>query len=55
LQEERRELAALREPYARLTAREREVMAHVVAGLLSKQIAGKLAAAERTVNTARTS
>jgi FixJ family two-component response regulator len=49
LQEERREVAALRERYARLTAREREVMAHVVAGLLNKQIAGELAASERTV------
>jgi len=49
LQEERREEAALRERYARLTAREREVMAHVVAGLLNKQIAGELAASERTV------
>jgi FixJ family two-component response regulator len=48
-QEERREEAALRERYARLTAREREVMAHVVAGLLNKQIAGDLAASERTV------
>jgi FixJ family two-component response regulator len=48
-QEERRELAALRERYARLTAREREVMAHVVSGLLNKQIAGELAASERTV------
>jgi FixJ family two-component response regulator len=49
LQEERRERAALRERYARLTAREREVMAHVVAGLLNKQIAGELASSERTV------
>jgi FixJ family two-component response regulator len=49
LQGERRELAAIRERYARLTAREREVMAHVVAGLLNKQIAGELDASERTV------
>lgn len=49
LQEERREREALRERYARLTAREREVMAHVVAGLLNKQIAGELSASERTV------
>ncbi len=48
-QEERRELAALHERYARLTAREREVMAHVVSGLLNKQIAGELATSERTV------
>ena len=49
LQEERRELTALRERYGRLTAREREVMAHVVAGMLNKQIAGELDASERTV------
>jgi FixJ family two-component response regulator len=49
LQEEGREVAALRERYARLTAREREVMGHVVAGLLNKQIAGELAASERTI------
>jgi FixJ family two-component response regulator len=49
LQEERREWAVLRERYGRLTAREREVMAHVVAGLLNKQIAGEVAASERTV------
>jgi FixJ family two-component response regulator len=48
-QAERREVVALRERYARLTAREREVMAHVVAGLLNKQIAGELAASERTI------
>jgi FixJ family two-component response regulator len=46
---ERRDVAVLRERYARLTAREREVMAHVVAGLLNKQIAGELAASERTI------
>jgi FixJ family two-component response regulator len=49
LQEECRELAALRERYSRLTARERQVMARVVAGLLNKQIASELAASERTV------
>ena len=49
LQRERCEAAALRERYARLTAREREVMAHVVAGSLNKQIAGELAASERTI------
>ena len=49
VQEERRELAALSDRYARLTAREREVMAHVVAGLLNKQIARTIAASERTV------
>jgi FixJ family two-component response regulator len=45
----RLEAEALRERYERLTPREREVMALVVAGLLNKQIAGQLATAERTV------
>jgi FixJ family two-component response regulator len=49
LQEERREVTALRERYARLTTREREVMARVVAGSLNKQIAAELAASERTI------
>jgi FixJ family two-component response regulator len=45
----RRELDALRERYALLTGREREVMALVVAGRLNKQIAGELSTSERTV------
>jgi len=45
----RRADAALRGRYERLTAREREVMALVVAGLLNKQIAGELGATERTI------
>jgi FixJ family two-component response regulator len=45
----RRELDALRERYARLTGREREVMALVVAGRLNKQIASELSTSERTV------
>jgi len=45
----RRELDELRERYARLTGREREVMALVVAGRLNKQIAGDLSTSERTV------
>jgi FixJ family two-component response regulator len=44
-----REVGALRERYERLTPREREVLPLVVAGLLNKQIAGELAASERTV------
>ena len=46
---ERREIDSLRERYARLTPREREVLPLVVAGMLNKQIAGELAASERTV------
>jgi FixJ family two-component response regulator len=44
-----RELDALRERYARLTGREREVMALVIAGRLNKQIASELSTSERTV------
>lgn len=47
--EERREATVLRDRYARLTPRERDVMALVVAGMLNKQIAGELATAERTI------
>jgi FixJ family two-component response regulator len=42
-------LTQLRGCYESLTAREREVMACVVSGMLNKQIAGKLRAAEKTV------
>lgn len=45
----RLEVEALRERYERLTPREREVLTLVAAGLLNKQIAGELAASERTV------
>jgi FixJ family two-component response regulator len=48
-QRARREIDALRDRFARLTAREREVMALVVAGRLNKQIAGELATTERTI------
>ena len=55
---EQRELisqtAALRQCYASLTPREAEVMTHVVAGLLNKQIAGDLDIGERTVKAHRT-
>lgn len=46
---DRREATALRRRYERLTPREREVMARVVAGLLNKQIAGELSTTERTI------
>ena len=45
----RRQADSLHERYARLTAREREVMAHIVAGRLNKQIAADLATSERTI------
>lgn len=43
------ERAALRERYNSLTPREREVMKHVVAGMLNKQIAAALNVGEKTV------
>ena len=45
--------AALAERYARLTPREREVMAHVATGKLNKQIAGDLGIAEQTIKVHR--
>jgi FixJ family two-component response regulator len=50
---ERLERAALNRRYARLTPREQEVMASVVAGLLNKQIAAELGAAEKTIKAHR--
>jgi FixJ family two-component response regulator len=47
------EVKALRERYASLTRREREVMAWVVAGLLNKQIAAELGTSEITVKAHR--
>jgi FixJ family two-component response regulator len=52
-QEGRAELAELRGRYRSLTPREREVMQHVVSGLLNKQIAGKLGTSEVTVKLHR--
>lgn len=48
-QRSREEVGAIRERYERLTPREREVMALVVAGRLNKQIADELGLSERTV------
>lgn len=45
--------AELRRRYASLTPREREVMAHVVAGLLNKQIAARLSLSEVTIKVHR--
>ena len=46
-------LAALREHLAMLTPREREVLDHVVAGELNKQIAGHLGTVEKTIKVHR--
>ena len=50
---ERNQLSELRVRYESLTAREREVMARVVAGLLNKQIAADFGTAEATVKEQR--
>ncbi len=50
---QRREASALRERYALLTLRERQVMALVVSGKLNKQIGGDLGISEITVKAHR--
>ena len=47
------DMAELRERYASLTAREQEVMTHVVRGLLNKQIASEMGVTESTVKLHR--
>ena len=47
------EMRALRDRYASLSAREREVMALVVSGLLNKQVGGELGISEITVKAHR--
>jgi len=46
-------MSAMRVCYSSLTQRERDVLVHVVAGRLNKQIAADLSLAERTVKLAR--
>jgi FixJ family two-component response regulator len=53
LRQQQGELAQLRECYAKLTAREREVMSLVVSGMLTKQIASTLAMSEITATVHR--
>ena len=50
---QQRELTALKDRYAVLSPREREVFPLVVAGLLNKQIASELGTSERTVKAHR--
>ena len=53
LRQQQAEIAQLQERYAKLTARERDVMRLVVSGMLTKQIASKLALSEVTATVHR--
>ncbi len=53
VQRERRQIQDLRDRFDELTAREREVMDLVAAGLLNKQVAGELGISEITVKIHR--
>jgi FixJ family two-component response regulator len=46
-------MAADRERLARLTPREREVLSHLIAGKLNKQIAADLGTSEQTIKVHR--
>ncbi len=47
------ETAKLRQRFATLTPREQEVFAHVVAGMLNKQVAAELGTSEKTIKVHR--
>jgi FixJ family two-component response regulator len=51
--QKRIELGRMRASLARLTARETEVLGHVIAGRLNKQIAGDLGTVEKTIKVHR--
>jgi len=51
--DQRASLEVLRSRFARLTPREREVMARVVVGLLNKQVGAQLGMSETTVKIHR--
>ncbi|HVR22197.1 MAG TPA: response regulator [Candidatus Polarisedimenticolia bacterium] len=51
--QEQNETAQLQERYAKLTAREREVMRLMISGMISKQIASRLGTSEITVTVHR--
>ena len=51
--QQQRELSTLKDRYARLTPRERQVMALVVSGMLNKQVAAELGTSDITIKIHR--